>query len=60
MATLTKKEKCDILLKSMLGSDDLVALWWTGNNKGFNNRRPIDVDIDEVFDYLMGHAFGGW
>lgn len=44
----------------MLGSDDLVARWWTGDNKGFNNRKPIDVDIDEVFDYLVRHALGGW
>ena len=46
------------MLLGMLGSDQLVEQWWLSPNKAFDNKRPVDVDQDEVRKYLMFHTFG--
>ena len=46
------------MLMAMLGSDKLVNQWWNSPNKAFDNKRPVDVDQDEVRKYLMFHTFG--
>ena len=45
------------ILFGLLGSQDLVDRWWASPNKAFNGLCPRDVDIVEVHDYLIWHAF---
>ena len=54
------QSECDALLLALLGDADLVDRWWVGDNKGFGGRKPIDVDITEVHEYLIRYAYGGW
>jgi hypothetical protein len=46
------------LLLSLVGSVDLVKLWWNGPNLGFDGRCPKDVPDVEVRAYLEGYCFG--
>lgn len=46
------------MLMGMLGSDALVEKWWVSPNKAFDNKCPVDVDKQDVVEYLMWHSFG--
>ena len=48
----------NLMLISMLGSNDLVDKWWISPNKAFDNKCPVDVDNQDVMKYLMSHCFG--
>ena len=48
----------NLMLISMLGSNDLVDKWWISPNKAFDNKCPVDVDNQDVIKYLMSHCFG--
>ena len=48
----------NLMLISMLGSNDLVDKWWISPNKVFDNKCPVDVDNQDVIKYLMSHCFG--
>ena len=55
--TLLKK-RCDILLKAMLGNEELCERWWFSRNKAFSMQKPQDCDIVDVYNYLMYCGFG--
>ncbi len=46
------KEKCDLMILALVGSDYLDA-WWNSSNRAFGGKKPIDCDINEVYYYLM-------
>ena len=48
----------NLMLISMLGSNDLVDKWWISPNKAFDNKCPVDVDDQDVIKYLTSHCFG--
>ena len=54
---LFKKEKCNLILSSLLGEDDdLKDRWWRSKNRFFNMESPqevFDKDPDKVLNYLM-------
>jgi len=55
------KERLDRLLISLLGSTEMVNLWWLTNNKAFDGRTPAQVykkDPNRVKEYIFGQ-FGG-
>ena len=47
------KEKCDRMLRALLGDWELMEKWWKSPNKAFDRRRPEEVDIKEVYSYLL-------
>ena len=47
------KEKCNLLLRALLGDWRLMEKWWKSPNKAFDRRRPEEVDIEEVYNYLL-------
>lgn len=51
------RDKLNQLLMTMLGSEELVNEWWQSPNKAFDNKRPCDVELSQVKDYLIWHAF---
>ena len=59
------KVRCDVLLTSMLASNDKLAeRWWHSPNKHWDMSKPGDVFVNnpwEVYEYLLQHAdSGGW
>ena len=46
------------MLFAMLGSDELVQLWWETPNKAFDMKCPKDVEEQKVHQYLGAHCFG--
>lgn len=44
------KARCDVLLASLLGMNH-ADTWWNSYNKSFA-KKPVDVDIEEVYAYL--------
>lgn len=56
---MTTNEQLDLMLMALLGSKDLVELWWKSPNKAFDNKHPSDVELSEVKKYLMWHCYGG-
>lgn len=48
------KDKCDIMLMAMLGSQEMVDRWWKSPNHAFNRLTPLEVDIEDVYSYLLG------
>jgi hypothetical protein len=59
------KARCDMLLGSMLASnDDLASRWWHSPNRRWDGKHPqsvFDEDPWEVYEYLLQHAdSGGW
>lgn len=54
--TLSKID-LDPYVFDLLGSEELVKLWWHSPNKAFNDENPILVDLELVRDYLMWHCF---
>lgn len=53
MNTLKLAELCDEILYSLLGKDELVERWWTIPNKAFNMSTPSEVNIYDVYKYLI-------
>lgn len=54
------KTLVDRMLLGLLGSQELVERWWTGENWHFNLERPDVIwskDPDAVYAYVAGHAF---
>lgn len=52
------KENADIILKSIVGSDELVATWWKSQNYYFNLETPESVwehTPAAVYNYLTMH-----
>ena len=60
------KDKCDVMLKALLGSDEFVEKWWQSPNISFNMKTPFEVFVQDVegrnsvFNYLAGHCEGSW
>jgi hypothetical protein len=53
------KEQADRILKSIIGSNELVAAWWKSPNFFFNLETPENVwesNAKAVYDYLELHA----
>ncbi len=48
----------NMLLLSLVGTEELATRWWNGPNRGFGNRCPKDVPEDEVKNYLEEYCFG--
>ena len=55
---MQNKEIMDKMLFAMLGSDELVRLWWESPNRAFDMKCPKDVEELIVFQYLGAHCFG--
>lgn len=47
--------RCDALVIAMIGAE-LTDGWWNSPNKAFNGQKPIDVELEVVYSYLMGYA----
>lgn len=58
IAYRVNKQIMDDMLFAMLGSDELVQLWWESPNKAFDMECPKDVDEQKVHQYLGAHCFG--
>lgn len=57
------KKRLNIILFSLLGSDELVNKWWTSPNKHWDMRTPEEVfeeDTNSVIDYLAGQLNGDY
>ena len=56
------RKQCDDLVLAMVG-ERLAPMWWTKANKRFDGETP-DVAFkrspNEVYEYLLTCAFGGW
>ena len=56
----TLKEKCDIMLLSLIGEEN-IDVWWKSKNKAFQMLTPEEVfNTDDegkmkVFDYLFSY-----
>lgn len=50
----TLSTKIDKMLLALLGTQDLVDLWWNSRNKAFMGKRPIDVEEKLVYEYVIG------
>lgn len=46
------------LLMALLGSEELVVLWWESPNRAFADLAPVDVDLYLVCEYLEAHCYG--
>lgn len=49
-------EKLNIVLKALLGSEELVNRWWVSPNNHFYRKKPLDVYIDspeKVTSYVL-------
>ena len=55
---MTKADYLRAMLFSLLGSHELVDLWWDKPNKGFDMELPKNVPEEEVIKYLEGFCFG--
>lgn len=53
MNTSEYKQRCDWMLKAMLGSTSLCEKWWTTPNRAFALKPPEDCDIEKVYEYLL-------
>lgn len=56
------RKDCDKLVTAMVG-EGLAPSWWTGSNKHFGGATPEDTfkrSPDEVYEYLLTCAYGGW
>ena len=54
----TIDEKANEILRSLLGSDELVARWWNTPNKAFDGEIPDDLwhtnsGRNRVYSYLL-------
>jgi hypothetical protein len=54
----TLEEKANMILKALLGSDELVARWWNSPNKAFDGGIPDDLwhtksGQIKVYNYLL-------
>jgi hypothetical protein len=51
-------------LYAMLGSSDLVNMWWSRPNLHWNGATPISVYDEgrqkEILDYVLTMSYGGW
>ena len=53
-----KKRKLNIMLFTMLGSDDLVNRWWESPNLAFEDKTPnqmYEEDEQQVIDYVLSY-----
>jgi hypothetical protein len=54
-------EKYNVILYSLLGSDELVRKWWASPNRAFGDISPIEMwdrDKDRVKKYLLAQLSG--
>lgn len=42
-----KKSKIDRLLLPLLGSQELIDMWWKTENKAFNNKTPEEILVKD-------------
>lgn len=60
---MTSKRKLDLILFSLLGSQQLVDAWWNNPNKAFENKLPIEIWVinpDVVVKYIFSCLEGEW
>lgn len=56
------RKRCEALIIAMVGKEHAI-IWWTKANRHFNGETPESVferAPDEVYDYLLNCANGGW
>ena len=51
------KQNLNPHLLALLGSQELVDVWWTSPNKAFMAECPEDADVEVVRDYIMWHCY---
>ena len=56
--TMTIDEKAYLILKALLGTDEMVAKWWISPNKAFDGQLPDDLwhtskGRNKVYNYLL-------
>ncbi len=59
---MTNKEKCDMMLTSLVGEKH-VRIWWGTRNKAFDGVTPAEVfaiDPERVINYLMQFTSGDY
>lgn len=57
------RQRCEALLISMLGREDLAIRWWHTPNKFFKGETPEKIYSDSptrVYEYLISCAEGEW
>ena len=50
------RETLDIMLINILGSTELLSIWWGGQNKAFGYKTPEEVytaNPQKVVDYIL-------
>ena len=47
--------RCDALVIAMVG-EELADGWWNSPNRAFSGAKPVDVELEVVYSYLMGYA----
>ena len=47
--------RCDALVIAMVG-EELASGWWNSPNRAFSGAKPVDVELEVVYSYLMGYA----
>lgn len=57
------KQRANALVKALVGSEQYVNKWWTGPNKAFDNKTPLDewaTNPRKVYEYLKQNAGYEW
>lgn len=54
----TAEEKANMILRALLGSDELVERWWASSNRAFDGEIPDDLwhtseGRNRVYSYLL-------
>lgn len=53
--------RLNLILLSLLGSDELVKKWWKSNNKAFDNETPENMfakQPERVINYIKSQLNG--
>lgn len=46
----------DDMLLHMLGSHELVKIWWNSPNKHFDYEKPCNCNREQVYEYVLSHS----
>jgi len=46
----------DDMLLHMLGSHELVEIWWNSPNKHFEYEKPCNCNREQVYEYVISHS----
>lgn len=53
------RKRSEALVVALVGKP-LAPRWWCLPNHAFDMQAPRDVELEHVYNYLMGHASGSY